>query len=251
MNQLIDHFKKDIEYHAATADLYDYVTVEPREFANHLLFSEISKLISPGDKMLDLGCGTGHIVLRYGHYFKSILAVDHSEDMLNIAKRKISKTQLHAVRFQQINIMDFLAKESDRYDFISCVGFLHHLPLDELEKIVLSIKSLLTDNGQLLVAEPVVQNIVPAAIQRWNMGSVMQDRRYPEGVIEPDEAPIELAQLQAIMTDSGLAEMHSTRGYELFPKNIPATLKDKLLILYFHRKYGGAGNIYAGLYRNN
>jgi ubiquinone/menaquinone biosynthesis C-methylase UbiE len=119
MNQLTDHFQKDIEYHAATADLYDYVTVEPREFANHLLFSDITKLISPGDKMLDLGCGTGHIVLRYGQHFKSILAVDHSEDMLNIAKQKISKIQLNTVQFQKINIMDFIAKEIDRYDFIT------------------------------------------------------------------------------------------------------------------------------------
>jgi 2-polyprenyl-3-methyl-5-hydroxy-6-metoxy-1,4-benzoquinol methylase len=250
MNQLTDHFKKDIEYHAITADLYDHVTVEPREFANRLLFSDITKLMSPGDKMLDLGCGTGHIVLRYGQYFKSILAVDHSEDMLNIAKKKVLNTQLNSVQFQRINIINFLAKETDKYDFISCVGFLHHLPLDELEKIVLSIKKLLNPKGQLLVAEPiVVDSVVPAEIQRWNAKSVMQHRSYPENAVEPDEAPIDLAQLQKIMTTSGLIEVHSTRGHELFPENIPATMLDKFSIWYFHRKYGTSGNIFAGLYQ--
>ncbi len=45
---------------------------------------------------LDLACGTGNVAVRVAKYFKSIYAVDLSNDMLNIAFDKFKKNRIKA-----------------------------------------------------------------------------------------------------------------------------------------------------------
>jgi ubiquinone/menaquinone biosynthesis C-methylase UbiE len=85
-----EHFKKDIAYHAATAHEYDSVVVDTRECFNELVFAGVEPLIGPGEAMLDLGCGTGHSILRFGSRFKTVLGVDHSLEMLRCARANLS-----------------------------------------------------------------------------------------------------------------------------------------------------------------
>lgn len=84
------HKELDKKYHARIAHLYDYITVEPRAYPNELLLRPIDRFIKPAGTMLDLGCGTGHMFMRYRKYPRQIIAVDHSREMLAEAKRKPS-----------------------------------------------------------------------------------------------------------------------------------------------------------------
>lgn len=76
------HFEKDIAYHAETAGEYDEVVVKPRELVNEFLFRDFHQDIPGGGRMLDLGSGTGHSIIRFGDRFDSVLGVDHSREML-------------------------------------------------------------------------------------------------------------------------------------------------------------------------
>ena len=84
-----EHRIKDKDYHAKTAHVYDHIVVEPRNFANSILFGHFDKYIGPGNLMIDLGCGTGHMLNRYRGRFSKQIGVDHSPEMLVHAKRKV------------------------------------------------------------------------------------------------------------------------------------------------------------------
>jgi len=75
-----EHFDDDVAFHRRTAAIYDCVNTEPRLLANDLLFGPLDRRVAPGDALLDLGCGTGQMLLRYASRFKRAIGVEYSRD---------------------------------------------------------------------------------------------------------------------------------------------------------------------------
>ena len=73
-----EHFDHDVAFHRKTAAIYDHVNTEPRLLANDLLFAPLDRRVAPGESMLDLGCGTGQMLLRHASRFRRAVGVDHS-----------------------------------------------------------------------------------------------------------------------------------------------------------------------------
>lgn len=122
------HRELDLEYHARIARVYDYITNEPREYPNELLFRPIDRLIRPCDLMLDLGCGTGQMIFRYKDFASRIVAVDHSPEMIRAAKRKAREAGLADITFVEQDLDAFLKLNGNlKADLVTCVGVLHHL----------------------------------------------------------------------------------------------------------------------------
>ena len=78
------------------------------------------------------GCGTGHQIAQVASMLKNprITAVDLSRTSLAYARRKLDEHKIKVHRFGQA---DLLALESwvDRFDYIECMGVLHHLERPE------------------------------------------------------------------------------------------------------------------------
>ena len=108
MTNRSDHEEKDIVYHAAIAHEYDSVIVQPRELANEILFGRIEEAIPSGGRMLDLGCGTGHSVLRFGRRFDAVIGVDHSPEMLAQARDKLESAQTDNTVLLCQDLFDFI-----------------------------------------------------------------------------------------------------------------------------------------------
>jgi ubiquinone/menaquinone biosynthesis C-methylase UbiE len=85
-----EHFEHDIAFHRKTAAIYDHVNSEPRILANDLLFAPLDGRVMPGESMLDLGCGTGQMLLRYAARFRRAVGVNHSGEMLDIAEQRLT-----------------------------------------------------------------------------------------------------------------------------------------------------------------
>lgn len=80
------------------------------------------KKLKKGDKILDLGCGNGRLLLGINQEVK-YLGVDFSEELIKIARK------LHPL--QEFRIADITEDKAwvnlDKFDAIFCVGVLHHL----------------------------------------------------------------------------------------------------------------------------
>ncbi|MDR3387208.1 MAG: class I SAM-dependent methyltransferase [Rudaea sp.] len=244
-----EHFSKDIRYHAAIAHEYDAVITQPRTFANQLLFGTLDPLIVRGSRMLDVGCGTGQMLLRYGRLFEAATGIDHSPQMLERARANLDAAGLPGVRLQQSDLMEFLRRDDQHYDLIACVGCLHHFPHAGIPDALAALSQRLAPDGVFLFAEPidVSADTVPAEIAHWNAASVMRGRGYSAHSEDPDEGPLPLGLLQDALAASGLITVAESRGWEMFPQHLPASAGDRIALWKMHHRYGGNGNIYAAV----
>ena len=246
-----EHFEHDIAFHRETAAIYDHVNSEPRALANDLLFAPLDHRVVPGESMLDLGCGTGQMLLRYASRFRRAAGVDHSREMLEIAEQRMSEASARPWTLVHSDFFRYLDAHSQRQSFITCVGCLHHLPVDAFDLFFQGVRSRLEPNGQLLLAEPVANEgrPSPAVIARWNARSVMATRAALMPMEESHEAPIAADVLLRQPETHGFRLVVASRAWETFQHAVPASALDHVAMRYLHARYGSTGNVIAALWR--
>lgn len=242
-----DHFQRDRAYHDRTARLYDEVVIEPRRFANRLLFAQVERFVPRGGAMLDLACGTGHMLIRYGERFERSTGIDQSRGMLEEVERKLEPHRLERIELITAEVFDFLATDRRTYDFVTCVGFVHHLPVELYGHLLDQIRPRLSCDGVLMLAEPVVTiaKAPPVLVQRWNERSVMRERArlLANAETESVEAPLPYETFAGVPMERGFRRLCLARGWELFPHHLPEWLSDRIAIRLLDALYGRSGSI--------
>lgn len=79
--------------------------------------------------ILDAGCGTGVGTEYLAHLNPEamITAIDLSEGALGVAQERCRRSRAENVNFHHLSLTD-VAQLGQSFDFINCVGVLHHLP---------------------------------------------------------------------------------------------------------------------------
>ena len=102
------------------------------------------KLIKPGDKVLDAGCGNGRLYKELKGKKIDYLGIDFSKDLLRIAKKSNP-----GVGFRQEDISKKKTWNClKNYDVICCIAVLHHFPTKKEQlKVLRYINIALEKNG--------------------------------------------------------------------------------------------------------
>jgi SAM-dependent methyltransferase len=246
-----DHFDDDVAFHRKTAAIYDGVNTEPRLLANDLLFGPLDRRVAAGGAMLDLGCGTGQMLLRYASRFRRAVGVDHSPEMLAIARERVTGVAEGRCALVESEFFAFLAASAERFSFVSCVGCLHHLPAEAFGEFFPAVRAHLQPGGQMLLAEPVDtgERRPPAAVRWWNARSIMSERAASMPMEESAEAPIPDAVLLERPRDFGFRRIACSRAWELFQHRVPAGFLDQVAMRLLHARCGRDGNVVAALWQ--
>ena len=132
------------------------------------------------------------MLLRYAARFRRATGVDHSAEMLDIARQRVPGVAAGRCTLVESDFFQYLETVRDRCSLVTCVGCLHHLPADAFEIFFRLVRTRLADKGQLLLAEPVDTGgrTAPPLVTRWNAGSVMVRRAPLMPMEESHEAPI-------------------------------------------------------------
>jgi len=103
-------------------------------------------------KILEVGCGGGFSASYLKGNYKEFLGIDYSKRLIEYANGFFNFSNAF---FRTINIKDL---EPDYYDFdiVFMIGVLHHM--DDIEKVLLKIKTHLKPGGILAVNEPQPSN---------------------------------------------------------------------------------------------
>ena len=137
---IYDHFAADYEelfgssQAAASSQILDYVreqSMRPKT-------------------AIDLGCGTGILTRALADYVERVVGGDSSEEMLCRARGtggggKIEYAKMNALRIGNLG---------QRYDMVTALGLLPHIPRDRFMDWVLEVHDVLTERGLLLIGIP-------------------------------------------------------------------------------------------------
>jgi len=99
------------------------------------------KYLDQQSEVMEFGCGTGSTALLHAPWVKSLLAIDYSSKMIDIANEKKRREGITNVRFE-VGDIDSMELEPEQFDAILGLNILHLLPAWEqvLEKVYALLK---------------------------------------------------------------------------------------------------------------
>ena len=107
--------------------------------------------LSPGMRVLDVGCGRGEVVLYCARRGIYAVGIDYSEDAISIAKRTKSTHTLDEqkkMRFICDDVSNIKEESFDRIFMLDVVEHLHDWKLTQLFQVC---KKILAPNGQIII----------------------------------------------------------------------------------------------------
>lgn len=101
-----------------------------------------------GSYMLDIGPGRGEMLSLWEEKgYKNIFAVDISKEVVDLCSRSVKSAHINLVD----DIRDFLQRHPKKFDFISMLDVIEHLPDEDLLAFAQDIHGALKEGGTLVV----------------------------------------------------------------------------------------------------
>ncbi|MCW4025098.1 MAG: methyltransferase domain-containing protein [Candidatus Bathyarchaeota archaeon] len=129
------------------AEIWDKITTHNPKKVQYI--TELLKIHS-GDKILDVGTGTGIMIPFYEKYLQegNVVAVDYSEKMIEVARSKYPRTEHPLVSFMVSDVYEL--KYTAEFDLVMCYSCFPHFVDQPLAIQILS--KALKKGGRLAVA---------------------------------------------------------------------------------------------------
>ncbi|MFA5290906.1 MAG: methyltransferase domain-containing protein [Candidatus Paceibacterota bacterium] len=147
-----------------------------------------SKLHADGSgRLLDVGCGDGRLTLPLAQYFKEVVAVDVSSEMIEEAKGLAVAKGINNITWV-VKSGDDLDESLGQFDCISFAQALHWL---DVEKVLTTCYKILTNKGAvLIVGGRSMWNYAPTAWEQISLAMIKKylgpERRTVKGFYQKD-----------------------------------------------------------------
>lgn len=110
-----------------------------------------AKMLSPQDRVLDLGCGNGLGSMFFASHAREVVGMDLFADI----ERVSAEMQAPNLRFVQGDILDPPAElGEDVFDAIASIDVIEHFYADDGERIVARYADRLSDRGMMILGTP-------------------------------------------------------------------------------------------------
>jgi ubiquinone/menaquinone biosynthesis C-methylase UbiE len=121
--------------------------------SNSRMIIEMAK-IKLGDKVLDVGCGTGSLTLTaktYAGASDSVYGIDASPEMIEVARKKAKRSRSEAVF--EVGLIEKLPYPEASFDVVISRLVIHHLPDDLKRRGFAEIFRVLKPGGLFFLAD--------------------------------------------------------------------------------------------------
>jgi SAM-dependent methyltransferase len=137
--------------YAFVADLYDWI-VPYRERGDVAFFVEAAK--NAGGSMLEVGCGTGRVLISVARAGVEIVGLDLSQHMLAVCRRKLeleSPAVQSRVQLVSGDMRDFDLRRAFNLITLPFRPFQHLITIEEQLSCLTAIRRHLADDGRLIL----------------------------------------------------------------------------------------------------
>ena len=123
----------------------------------------MAEQVGAGDRVLDIGCGTGSLALRCAGRAARVTGIDISPQMLDVAREKVEAAGLEdQVELREMSAIDLDEAFGDgSFDAIVSSLVFSELSEDEQGFVLRECHRLLRDGGRLVIADEVVPRSWP------------------------------------------------------------------------------------------
>lgn len=98
---------------------------------------------------LDIGCGMGFTMMTLSEMgFAEVVGIDRDKSQIAEAKQRGARV------FQTLNTVEWLTASKQRFDLITMLDVLEHIPVDEQLAHLRAVKTALSPSGMLIVTVP-------------------------------------------------------------------------------------------------
>lgn len=134
---------------------YESLLLQYRD-PNSLMYKKIRTVdsyINGGETLLDIGCGVGELIELEKQKFRKIYGIDIDEESVKICRKRFENYENVYIIKASINDLDTLFKDM-KFDYITALDVLEHIPVEESEKALKIIYNLLKDGGKFTFTGP-------------------------------------------------------------------------------------------------
>jgi len=124
----------------------DFVNVI--EIREQYVIDTCKKFLKKKSRVLDVGCGTGELVIKLQKMKYDSNGIDFSRPMINKAKRLAKKEKIDTEKFTAGSFFEFMPKKS--FDLISANGFIEYVSEKELDTFLQKSFKFLSKKGILI-----------------------------------------------------------------------------------------------------
>lgn len=143
--QTLRYFKANAQSWQSDATNRDYSLVQNRHNAVISVINDSKNIAT----LLDIGCGTGQLVVETAQRGIESCGIDFAEEMISVCEKNRESAGVEA-KFECVSFFD-AHLEKNYYDVISAQGFIEYITLSQLDLFFSKCFSALKNGGSLVV----------------------------------------------------------------------------------------------------
>ena len=162
--------------------------------------------LKPGDRLLDVGCGWGALIMHAARaYGVSALGITLSDEQAKLARERIARAGLQ--ERARVELRDYRELDGQTFDKISSVGMIEHVGAENLPVYFRALHAALEPRGVLLNHGIVsVEDARPIGVRDrlerklWRRDAFIDQYVFPDGKLAPFQAVVGAAEAEGFET---------------------------------------------------